>query len=150
VPELVLHAYYWLTGLEKPARVTLAGLRYSHAARCVACHGVRSHAVPVALRGTNANISWRLRRRKIYRERHSTSSLRRGETEQTLNPEERFAQAPGADVGEPAHVLDRQRIAQAEVGHDPLAVGRLHLRVAFDTEDRDERPRAGLSRSRRY
>jgi hypothetical protein len=76
--------------------------------------------------------------------------LRRGETEQTLNPEERFAQVPGADVGEPAHVLDRQRSAQAEVGHDPLAVGRLHLRVAFDTEDRDERPRAGLSRSRRY
>ena len=57
-----------------------------------------------------------------------------------LNPEERFAQAPGADVAEPAHVLDRQRIAQAEVRHDPLAVGRLHLRVAFDAEDdRDER-----------
>jgi len=34
-----------------PGRTSSAHLNASHAARCVACHGARSHAVPVALVG---------------------------------------------------------------------------------------------------
>ncbi len=56
-----------------------------------------------------------------------------------VTPEERFAEPAGADVDEPVNVLDRQRIAEPEIGHDPHAIGRLHLRVALDAENGDER-----------
>jgi mono/diheme cytochrome c family protein len=41
----------WLALLALVAAVWSTRWRASHAARCVACHGVRSHPVPVALVG---------------------------------------------------------------------------------------------------
>ena len=53
--------------------------------------------------------------------------------------EEGLAEATGRDVPQPVHVLHRQRVAEAEVGHDAYAVGRRHARMAFDAEDGHQR-----------
>ena len=52
---------------------------------------------------------------------------------------ERLAKLAGGDVTEPVHVLDGERIGQAEIVHDVRAVRRRHPRVALDAEDGDQR-----------
>src|SRR2546430_15737288 len=56
-----------------------------------------------------------------------------------IAPEERSAEAAGADVHEPAAVLDGQGSAEPEVGHDPYAIRCRHPRVALHAEDGHER-----------
>src|SRR6267142_557491 len=56
-----------------------------------------------------------------------------------IAPEERLAEATRRDVTEPADVLQGQRVAEPQVGHDARAIVRLHLRVAFGAEDGHER-----------
>jgi hypothetical protein len=46
-------------GVKGPERSHSTDFNASHAARCVACQGVRSHAVPVALVGECAKpVTW--------------------------------------------------------------------------------------------